>query len=167
MASLYEIDYQIKAIIDSIFDAVDENGEVTGDVDFEALEQLQAERQQKLENIALYIKNLDSDAAAIKAEEEALASRRKRTEKKAERLRNLLIHSMAENGDTDFTTARCACKIKNSERTEILDVNLIPDEFINVKVEKSPDKTAIKKAIKAGAEVAGATIVVNTTINIK
>ena len=165
MASLYEIDYQIKSIIDGIFDSVDENGEVM-DPDFEALEALSAERKTKMENIGLYIKNVEAEAVAIKAEEENLAKRRKRLENKAERLRGLLIRSMTENNETDFSTARIAAKIKTTETTEILDIDQIPEEYIKVKTEYSADKTAIKKAIKAGAEIAGAAIKVNTKINI-
>ena len=166
MASLYEIDFQIKSILDSILDAVDENGEVM-DPDFEALESLNEERKTKMENIGLYIKNIEAEATAIKAEEESLAGRRKRLENKAERLRGCLVRSMTANNEKDFSTARVAAKIKTTESTEILDIDQIPKEYIKVKTEYSADKTAIKKAIKAGEVVNGATIRVNTKINIE
>ena len=49
MANLYEINEEIKNTIDL------ETGEI---VDFEAFEKLQMERTEKLENIALWYKNL-------------------------------------------------------------------------------------------------------------
>ena len=55
MATLYEIDESIKALID------EETGEIA---DFEAFEALNLERDAKLENIALYIKDLKADAEA-------------------------------------------------------------------------------------------------------
>ncbi len=66
--TLYEIDKAITDLADP------ETGEIT---DFEALDNLQMARDQKIENIACYYKNLVSDAEAIKAEEEALAERQK------------------------------------------------------------------------------------------
>lgn len=168
MASLYEIDSSIQAIIDSIYDSVDENGEVQ--VDFTALEELKAERTQKLENIALYIKNCDAEAAAIKAEIDSLKKRCERLERKSDGLRGLLINSMIANGDKELSTPRYRAVIRSSVATEVYDQSLIPAEFIRV-IEKDPeykpDKTAIKKAIQAGQEIAGARLVTNNKVNIE
>ena len=65
--SLYEIDSRIQAILDGIYDAADENGEV-GEIDLTELKELQAARETKLESIALYAKNLAVEASAIKNE---------------------------------------------------------------------------------------------------
>ena len=164
--SLYEIDSRIRAIIDGIYDAADEDG-VVEEIDFTELKQLQEDRKTKLENIALYIKNTEAEAAAIKAEEEKLKARRERLENKAKRLREYVINSMKENKDEPLKTARCEVSIKDNEKTDITDLESIPEEFIKVKVEKNPDKTAIKKAIKAGQTVPGAQIIINTTLTIK
>lgn len=164
--SLYEIDSRIKAIIDSLYEAADEDG-VVGEIDFTELKQLQEDRKTKLENIALYIKNTEAEAAAIKAEEEKLKARRERLENKAKRLREYVINSMKENKDEPLKTARCEVSIKDNEKTDITDLESIPEEFIKVKTERNPDKTAIKKAIKAGQKVPGAQIIINTTLTIK
>ena len=164
--SLYEIDSRIRAIIDGIYDAADEDG-VVEEIDFTELKQLQEDRKTKLENIALYIKNTEAEAEAIEAEEDKLAARRKKLENKAKRLREYIINSMKENKDEPLKTARCEVRIKDNEKTDITDLDSIPEEFIKVKVEKNPDKTAIKKAIKAGQTVPGAQIIINTTLTIK
>ena len=167
MASLYEIDSNIKAIIDSIYNSDDfEDGEIN-EADFTALEQLQADRKAKLENIALYAKNCDAEAQAIKAEIETLTKRMKRLQNKSEGLGRVLLKSMSEAGDSKFETSKCAIKIRNSEQTEIIDINLIPKEYIVVKTTEQPDKTAIKKAIKAGMTVAGAQIIEKANIKIE
>lgn len=166
MASLYEIDNSIQAFIDSMYEAVDENGEIK-DIDFDAFEALKAEQLTKRENIILAIKNLNSDVDEFKAEETRLAERRKRKEKKIDWLKGYLIQSMQASGDIDFETARCKAKIKDNEVTVIDNDSLVPDDFCNIKTERKPDKTAIKKAIKAGQQIAGAHLDVNTTINIK
>ncbi len=80
--TLYEIDKAITDLADP------ETGEIT---DFEALDNLQMARDQKIENIACYYKNLVSDAEAIKAEKEALAERQKVAENKAARLKGISL----------------------------------------------------------------------------
>lgn len=164
--SLYEIDSRIKAIIDSIYDSADEDGEV-GDIDLTELQELQEAREVKLENIALYAKNLSSEASAIKEEEIILATRRKRLESKCERLKGILINAMKEDGNKKISSPRFEAVLRESKKTEITDMEKIPEEFIVTKVEKNPDKTAIKKAIEAGQEITGASVVTNTTITIK
>jgi len=165
--TLYEIDSQIKGIIDRIYDSeLFEDGVVT-EVDFEELRQLKEDRNTKLENIGLYIKNLDAEAAAIKTEEENLYKRRKRAENKAEGLRRLIINSLIESGEKEISTARMRARIRTSKKTEIVDLDSIPEEFVEVKTTKQPDKKAIKEAIEAGREIAGAQIVLNQTVRIE
>lgn len=167
--TLYEIDSKIKAILDSLYDSVDENGEVT-EVDFTELEQLQEDRRVKMENIALYIKNTEAEAEAIKAEEEKLKARREKLQKKAEGLRNRLIYSMEASNEPELATPRCHAKIKKTESTEVTDLNQIPEQYIRTitpEPERKADKTAIKKAIKAGEEIGGAYIKINTKVVIE
>ena len=164
--SLYEIDARIKTIIDGIMDSADENGEV-GEIDLTELKELQEAKQTKLENIALYVKNLAVEASAIKEEEITLADRRKRLERKSERLKGILINAMQEDGSRKISSPRFEAVLRDSKKTEIIDPEAIPDEFIVTKIEKNPDKTAIKKAIEAGQEVAGARVILNTSITIK
>ena len=64
MANLYEINQAITECIDN------ETGEI---IDVEKLEELQLEREAKIENVALWYKNLLSDAEAYKAEKNAFA----------------------------------------------------------------------------------------------
>ncbi len=165
--SLYEIDTRIQAIIENMFATVYENGEISEEIDLSELEELQEARQVKLENIALYIKNLAVEASAIKEEENTLKDRRKRLESKCERLEGILINAMKQDGNKKITSPRFEAVLRDNKKTEIRDASLIPEEFLNVKVEKTPDKTAIKKAIEAGQEVAGAELIINTTISIK
>jgi hypothetical protein len=165
MASLYEIDRDIQAFIDGLFEMADENGEV--DVDMDILEDLKEQRQTKLENIALYIKNLASEASAIKEEENALSDRRKRLERKCERLKGILVRSMTENNEKELSSARYCAKIRDSKATEIYDDTILPPEYIVGKTTYSPDKKKIKEAIEAGNEVAGARIIINHNLKLE
>lgn len=165
--TLYEIDNEIRAFLDKMLDAVDEEtGEII-DIDPAELEQLNEAREQKIENIALYIKNLEADAKAIKEEEKNLKERRERAEKKADRLRDLLAMSMTNAGETKFNTARCAVSFRASKSVVITDLDLIDEAYVKKTIDIKPDKTAIKKAIEAGEDIEGAHIEEKQNIQVK
>ena len=119
---------------------------------------------EKVENIACFIKNLTSDIAAFKAEEDQLAKRRKSTERKVEYLKRLLLDNM---DGQKFSTTRCAVSFKRSIAVQVDDVEHIPAELLRVKTTIEPNKTAIKDALKAGQEISGCKLIENTNIQIK
>ena len=155
MANLYEIDQGILECLDL------ETGEV---IDPERLESLQMARDQKIENVACWIKNLLSDAEAIKAEKEALAKRQVAALAKAEQLKEWLAEAL---GGQKFSSAKCAVSFRRSETVEVADIALIPAELLRVKTTVEPNKTAIKALLKEGQEVVGCCLVENQNINIK
>ena len=158
---LYEIDSAILARLEEGFNYTvdEETGEVFFDDRTAALEQLQIDRAEKMEAVALYIKSLDALAADIKAEEDSLKERRKAREKKAESLRKYLGNSLTAAGEAGFETAKVRVSFQKSSAV-IVDEALLDKAFIKEKVttEYSPDKAAIRKAIKEGQTVAGAYI---------
>ena len=154
--TIFDIDEAILKLVD------EETGEV---VDIEALEALEMERDKKVSNIACWIKQLDAEAEAIKAEKKKLADRQSAKENKAKALRAFLARVL--NGEK-FEDARCKVSYRRSESVEVaedLDFNYIPDEYI--KVAKSIDKTAIKDSIKAGHTYKGVQLVQNTSVIVK
>lgn len=154
MANLYEIDRNLTSLID------EETGEI---LDFEAFEELQLERETKLENIALWIKNLKADVEIFKAEKQAFEEKQKRAERKAESLRKYL--SAFLSGEK-FKTARVDCSFRKTESVNVTDISQLSDEFLRYS-EPTADKNAIKTAIKAGKEIAGAELVVKNSLLIK
>lgn len=106
--TIYEIDAAITAL-------ADENGEIS---DYDALDQLQMERDRKIENVACWVKDLKAEAKAIREEELALAARRQSAEKKAERLTGYLNHVL--QGER-FVSARCKVAYRTSMATVVDD----------------------------------------------
>lgn len=160
--NLYEIDQQILALVDM------ETGEI---MDYDAFAELKMARDEKIENMALWYKDLTAEAAAIRAEEVNLAARRKACENKAERLKAYLSDLLA--GDK-FKTPRVACSFRAAKSLQIQD----EAEFIRAMetgqhfeylTYKAPtvNKTAITNAIKAGQVVPGAELVEKKSISIK
>lgn len=153
MATLYEIDEEILNCVDM------ETGEI---IDVEKLGQLQLARDDKVEGIALWIKNLLSDADAIKSEEEKLAQRRKANENKAKNLKEYLSKFL--NGQK-FKTPKVSISYRKSESVEVTDLSKLDDDYLKF-AEPTVDKTKVKKALKAGTVLQGVSLVENQNIQI-
>ena len=155
MANLYEIDLGILECLDA------ETGEI---IDPERLDALFMERNQKIENVALWVKNLLSDAEAIKAEKEALADREAKCRKKADDLKIWLAKALEGQ---KFNTARCAVSFRKSTRLEVLNPDSIPAELMVETITTKPDATRIKALLKEGNLVGGCRLVENLNTQIK
>ena len=173
MSNLYEIDATIKEAIDKGYDMafVDENGEFKqADYD-EWLDRLKIEETQKLENIACYVKDLISEANAIKAEEKALAERRKWKENKAERLAMYMDGFLRMKEWKRFETARCAVSYRKSTALEVTEEPLLTewlklhDEFLK-HPEPILNKAELKKYAKTH-DVPGVELVEKQNIQFK
>ena len=153
--SLYSINEQLLNLTD------EESGEIT---DWSAFEALQLARDEKIENIALYHKNLLAEAAALKAEEKSFAERRKRAENKAESLKNYLATSL--NGNK-FNTTKVAISYRKSTSVEVDETKLPANWLREIPATHVVDKVEIAKALKAGEAIEGATLVTNNNIQVK
>lgn len=164
--TLYEIDHGLAEAFEKAIDP--ETGEIINEAAWAELEALQMAREDKLENVALWVKDLNAEAAAIKAEEDALKRRRQSTEKKADSLKGYLASALG--GSEKFKTSKVAISWRRSETAELLDgvdpVSL-PLEYQRVKVSVEADKTKLKEALKAGKTIEGVELVERQNIQIK
>lgn len=161
--NLYEINESITALIDP------ETGEIA---DIDAFEQLAMERETKLENMALWIKNLESDAAAIKAEEKALAERRKAAESKAESLKGYLASMLGEGQKLETPRVKLSWRKSSAVQFVLPEADFIRynqgkrDELLSYS-EPTVNRKAIADAIKAGEEILGVQLVERENLQIK
>jgi hypothetical protein len=157
MANLYELN---EAIAKFEFEIDEETGEI---LNVEALEGIELERKEKIENIALWIKNLKSDAEAYKREKDSFAKKQKVAENKMESLKEYL--SGALRGEK-FRTDRVQISYRPSQRVEIMDEGKIPEAYLIAQPPKV-DKQSIKEALKNGEVVDGATLVDSENIQVR
>lgn len=162
--SLYELDTKIKGCIQLDAEHVvdTEDGEIFDLQQFEA--PLQMERGQKIEGMCCYIKNLMAEAVAYEAEEKRMRERRAAKEREIDRCKGYLAGVLYGE---KFETPRCKISWRKSEVCNVLSMEEIPDEYKRTKITVDADKTAIKKAIKGGAEVPGAEVIQKLNMTLK
>ena len=163
MRALYEIDQDILDCVDL------ETGEI---LDTEKLDALQMERERKLEGVALWIKDMKAEAAAVKEEADKLTARKKALENKMEGLKAWLL--MALDGEK-LKTPRCNVYQTHNQRVAVADeAKLIsflqtleePEKFLRFK-DPELKRDEIKKALKDGTIIPGAELEETESVVIK
>lgn len=162
---IYSIDGSMAALVDP------ESGEI---LDYEEFTKLAATRCEKIEGAALHVKNLRARIDDIKAEEKALAARRKVIEGQVETLEGYLGAYLAGE---KFESARCKISYFRSAPLEIADeaafVRQMQETGETWALRYKPpeiDKTAVKQRLAAGwrpADELGVKIVERQNIQIK
>lgn len=166
---LYEIGAAYQQLQEDI-----ENGLIPEEAIADTLECITMALDEKADNIACLIKNLNAEALAIKVEEERLAERRKSKEKEADRMTQYLSDILQQSGIDKIETARNKITFRKNPPKVVID-----DEkaFIEWATENAKyflkyanptvNKTAVKDAITSGAVVMGAQIISEERISIK
>ena len=180
--------YEISATMQQFLAAVDA-GEIPEEAFADTLEGLEGLLADKLDDCACAYKGLIAEAKEIKAEEAALAARRKAKENEAARLASYIDRCLKDSAGEGvkpekFETARNVLSYRASEAVDVPDVESVvkwihshngievggvtvkQDELLNFKL---PDlsKTALKAALKAGLVIPGATVKRSFNLQIK
>ena len=110
---------------------IDDNGNVIENVTaykeamlqawFNTLEDIEELFEDKAVNIAMYIKNLRSDAEQLKAEKLRLEKRQSSKNKAADRLEEYLFNSMQAIGRTVIDRPQALIKIKQNPESTVID----------------------------------------------
>ena len=130
-----------------------QNMELDTEVMKDTLDSINDAIENKAENIAKLIRNLESDVSAYKEEEDRLKTKRQATENKVKWLKTYLEDNMKLTGKTKFKSGMFNFSIqKNPASVNITDERIIPEEFL---IQQPPkvDKTSLKEALKNGIEI--------------
>lgn len=162
MASIYELNKNYQYVSELLETAeTEEELQVINDT----LELLQCSIEEKVENTAKYIKNVESDIEGIKAEINRLTTLKKQKERNTEWLKSNIEYALRNKGIEKLEVGTFKCGYRKSESVEVDDLAAIPSDY--TKTEIKADKTAIKKALKAGEEINGVHIQTNMNFYIK
>ena len=157
MATLYELTGQFLDIYN--LDLDDETKQDTLDsIDWNE------DYENKVEGYIKVIKNLDADIEARKNEIDRLKKLNDADKAKKDRMKSTLEESMELTGYDRVDTTLFKVSFRRSKAVEV-DMVLLPDEY--KKVEYKADKTALKRLLTDGKEIAGATLVENKNLSIR
>lgn len=161
MSSLYQINEQVDSIMAKIQSSFDEStGEIIDEELYtesqKQLDNLEIAQNDKIENIACYIKNLHSDVFAIENEIKTLSQRKKVKENQLKRIKEYLANFLKLKGIKKIETPKAVVSFRKSEQLEITD----EEEAIEwcrhrgfLKEKPEIDKAEVKKYIKNLIEI--------------
>ena len=124
----------------------------------DTLEGLQFPIEQKATNVAMFVRNLEASADAIKEAEGKMATRRKAIENRAARIRDYLKQQMERCEIQKIEGPHFRLAIRQNPPAVVVDAeSQIPAEFMVTPEPPppAPDKKALKAALKTGTEIHG------------
>lgn len=146
MSTLYELTGEYLQLCDMLSDE-EENNQVILDT----LEAIDGELEDKADNYAKLVKNLEADAKAIKTEIERLTQRKQSLEKRADMIKQTLENSMRATGKTKFKTLLFSFNIsKNGGKAPLLLTGEVPEEY---RKPGEPDSQRIREALETGEKL--------------
>lgn len=166
MPNIYQLDQQFQSALDlfeqGFTEVVDtESGEIKSLVEY--MEELQATKQEKIDNLAKYVKNTTTFIADLKQAKKELDERIKA---KQARLDNAMEYLKEVTNGKKIETVDYVISYRKSEAVEIKEGASIPKEFL-IPQEPKADKKALKKAMKNGAVFEGISLVEKVNMSVK
>jgi hypothetical protein len=125
----------------------------------DTLESLSEPLDERLENLAKMVRNIESAAGGVQRSIESLQARHASLERAAERGRQLILDLMQVAGRERATTALFSLAVKKNPPQVMIDCEAqLPAAFLTFHQAPppSPNKRAIAAALKAGEAVPGA-----------
>lgn len=136
--------YELSEIYNNIIDLDLPEEELTT-----ALQNIDEKIEEKADNIAKTLRELDGQIETIKAEEKRLQEKRKAIENKRENIKKYLQYQMEILDKKKIKTDLFSFTIsKNKTSVKILDEAKIPEEYF--RITKTANKTEILKAYQEG-----------------
>ena len=143
--TLYEISNDLKAFIDAY-----EAGEIPEDAYADTLNAIELAFEEKAENIAKAIRNIDSDVSALKTEIKRLQELQTLRENHVKNLKNYLYEQMKAIGKTKFSTPLFSFNICENGGLQPIEITGdVPIEYC----ESVPSATLIRHALNDGKEI--------------
>lgn len=129
--ALWEISNELEAIGELI---AENGGEVSEFLEAQ-LDAIEGAFEEKVERVALFVRECAANAEAAKLEQERLGAIRKSFENKAEGLKAYLHRSMERVGKVKVQTPRASVRVQQNSRPAVRftgDPNTLPSEYIRV-----------------------------------
>lgn len=146
MSSIYELTDQYKEIEGMLYD-----GETDVQVILDTMESIEGEIENKADSYAKLIKNMLSDASALKAEEDRIKTRRMALENRAGKLKETLQANLEFVGKTKFKTVLFSFSVAGNGGKQPLAITdntgEIPNKYL-IPQDPIVDKEAVRELLK-------------------
>ncbi len=142
-----------------------DNEEATAEELADTLDGINDAIEVKVDNICRVRKYLEGKVEVYKAEAKRLTALAKQAENNADSMKNYLDEQLKRMNIEKMDTELFKLSYRKSDSVNVIDLDAVPYEYKKITI--AADKTAIKKAIKEGAEVAGAELVTNQNLQIR
>lgn len=133
----------------------------------EYFKSIQTQKENKIDNTVRFIQETRGKANMVDDEIKRLSALKSFYNNRADRLEAGMTRAMEVWGVERIETGFTKVYFRGTPSVLITDECKIPENFFKKKITLTPDKTAIKEAIKSGNRVEGAEIVINKSIQIK
>lgn len=159
MSSLYELSNNWQQVYDMDLDE---------DTWLDTLDAINEDINIKVENSGRLYRSWESDAKALKSEEERLAKKRKAIENRMKSLKGYLQDNMERMKKNKIKTDLFSFNIQNNPAgTNIVDEKLIPSKYYETETVKKFDKRAMLDDLKAGQVIAGVELKQSQSLRIR
>lgn len=144
MSNLYKLNEAWQELANMLYqDDVDEQ------MILDTLESIEGEIEEKADNYAYIITEIQNDVNACKLEKDRLDKRQKSLENKVKNLKRNLMEIMKNTGKTNFKTQLHTFRIqKNGGKRALTIDGEVPDEYKKTIIENDTDK--IRQALEEG-----------------
>ena len=161
--SLYNIQQEYISLAESI---IDNDGLLSEEMEA-ALQINKDQLESKSQCYGFIVRQLEGECDMIDNEIKRLEAMKKSRGKTVDRLKESVSKAMLLYEIDKIETPTIKISFRKSESIEIEEESLIDEKYMTVKTTKTPDKKAIKEAIKAGEIVLGVTLKENQNIQFK
>lgn len=162
---LYQISDEYRNLMAQIEEA---DGEISDEQKL-LLDSLTEQGEQKIESIAMLIRELDAEAEALETESVRMANKSKAIENRVAWLKDYVKAEMRSMGTTGVDGKLLKIRIQNNPPSvNVVDETVLPESYIKVKEVRSIDRRAILDDYKASGECpSGCEITVGTSLRIR
>ncbi len=144
--TLYAIDAELQALEDAL---IESGGEITDEIEAQH-DRLLDLREGKVEGYLRVMRRLEATAEAVKTERQRLQESERRLSNAAQSLKDRLVLSMQQRGETEYLTSLGRVKLQQSGSPPVelaVEVDDLPEGFVRVK--RSADLTALREALQS------------------
>ena len=154
MASFSDIEHEISNILAVAEELPDDQLPVA----LEYLDALAVQEAEKVDGISFVVRKRAAEIDWLKEEEARIRQRRQSMESRLIQFKEYLRDTMLRHGLQKLRGNKASVFLRQSESVHITDINAVPDEYAQLRVERVADKYRIKEALRAGEDVPGATL---------